>query len=291
MAYLFLVIATLCYGSESIVSELYNRRVKKVYPFFYSMLVSFVVLVFFCFYGKFNFSFDFNTILYGAIYGTSFCLATITLLLALKIGRVSITSLIFSYSLILPTLFGVVAYGIRPSVMFYVGLGFFVVSLFLLGQKKNVEDETGKGFSVKWLVLVILTFFANAACTISQAHHQTLSDGNFRAEFMIVGNGIVFLFNLVLTLINLKKNKETIALNVKKGWHLAILYGVCNAALNLFVMFVVVLLPTNVIYPIICGGGLLLTLLLSFIIFKEKLSKLQFIGFIVGVVAIVLMNL
>ncbi|MFQ9422559.1 MAG: hypothetical protein ACLSTV_10770 [Coriobacteriales bacterium] len=78
--------------------------------------------------------------------------------------------------------------------------------------------------------------------------------------------------------------------NLTKGWYAAIGYGVINALLNLFVMLAVAYLSPGVVFPVIFGGGLILTLLLSVAIFKEKLNRYRIIGFVIGVISIVPMN-
>lgn len=289
MGYLYTCLATLNYGCGNVVCELYNRRVKKVNSFCYTMIVSFVVTIFYLIYGKFDLTFDRTTMLFGGLYAVCYCVATVALLRALKEGYVSLTSLVFSYSLILPTLFGIFAYGALPSVAFYFGLCLLAVSLFFLG-KKNTEKRDEKGFSVKWLIYVIAAFFANGLCSILQTHQQRICNGNYKSEFMITAMSVVFLFCLVVTLVEVKRNKDEITINLTKGWYIAIIYGIVNALLNLFVMLSVALISPGIVFPVICGGGLILTLLLSLIIFKEKLNMYRIVGFIIGVISIVLMN-
>ena len=289
MGYLYACLATLNYGCGNIVCEVYNRKVGKVNSFCYTMMVSIVVTLFYLCYGKFGFTFDETTTLFGALYAVCYCVCTVALLKALKIGYVSLTSLIFSYSLILPALFGIFAYSTSPSVAFYFGLAVFAVSLFFLGKKKTSEEE--KGFSVKWLIFTLAAFFANGGCSILQTHQQRLCSGNYKREFMVTAMALVFVFCLIITLFSAKKNKDEITTNLTKGWYVAIFYGVINALLNLFVMLSVAYLSPGVVFPVICGGGLILTLLLSVLIFKEKLSRYQVIGFVIGVASIILMNI
>ena len=136
------------------------------------MMVSLVVTLFYLCYGKFRFTFDKTTTIFGGLYAVCYCVCTVALLKASKIGYVSLTSLIFSYSLILPALFGIFAYSTSPSVAFYFGLALFAVSLFFLGKKKTSEEK--KSFSVKWLIYVLAAFFANGGCSILQTHQQRL---------------------------------------------------------------------------------------------------------------------
>ena len=78
---------------------------------------------------------------------------------------------------------------------------------------------------------------------------------------------------------------------IKKGWHLASICGICNAITNLFVMILVGILPISLIFPIIQAGSLIVVYLVSFFILKEKFTKVQIIGLLVGIVSIVFLNL
>ena len=138
MGYLYTCLATLNYGCGNIVCEVYNRKVKEVNSFCYTMMVSLVVTLFYLCYGKFRFTFDKTTTIFGGLYAVCYCVCTVALLKALKIGYVSLTSLIFSYSLILPALFGIFDQPVR-RVLFRIG----VVCRFALlsRQKENVRRE------------------------------------------------------------------------------------------------------------------------------------------------------
>jgi multidrug transporter EmrE-like cation transporter len=70
------------------------------------------------------------------------------------------------------------------------------------------------------------------------------------------------------------------------------LCGAANGAVNLFV----ILLSTNkmnpsLMFPLISAGGIVITSLVSIFVYKEKLSLLQYIGVVMGIGAIVFMNL
>ncbi|MDD6995545.1 MAG: EamA family transporter [Candidatus Borkfalkiaceae bacterium] len=175
------------------------------------------------------------------------------------------------------------------SVPFAIGLILLAVSLFFLGKKNSEKEE--KKISIKWLLFVSIAFVSNGICSILQTHQQRKCAGNYKSEFMMVAMAIVFLFCLITIMINFKRNKEVLSINVKKGWWIAVLYALCNALLNLSVMLSVGKISPGIVFPVICGGGLILALILSEIVFKEKLSSFQYVGFVLGVVSIVLLNI
>lgn len=60
---------------------------------------------------------------------------------------------------------------------------------------------------------------------------------------------------------------------------------------NLLTMVVMGKMPLSVFYPVLSAGGLLATYLLSKFMYKEKLTKLQFAGLMVGMVSAVFLNI
>lgn len=49
-------------------------------------------------------------------------------------------------------------------------------------------------------------------------------------------------------------------------------------------------MPVSLMFPIISAGGIAATFVISQVFYKEKLSKLQLVGFILGTVSVVLLN-
>ena len=61
---------------------------------------------------------------------------------------------------------------------------------------------------------------------------------------------------------------------------------------NTFILLMIkAQLSSSIIYPTVAVGGLILTILISLISFKERLRPLQWCGIVIGSVALVLLNL
>ena len=56
-------------------------------------------------------------------------------------------------------------------------------------------------------------------------------------------------------------------------------------------MFLAVVLPASFLYPIQSAGGIILTAIVSVIVYKEKLSTTHKLGFVAGVLAVIAFNL
>ena len=204
------------------------------------------------------------------------------MVLAIAYGSLSLTSLFISYSLMIPTFYGLII-GDSIGKGFIPGMILLVISLFLT----NKSDEKAK-ISFKWIIFVVLSFVGNGMCTVVQKIQQVASNGAYKNEFMIVALAIVTLVMLIMTLF--KEGKE-IKFYAKSGWHLALICGLLNGMVNLFVMILSGRMAVSLMFPLISAGGLVVTYLVSKFCYKEKLTKMQFIGFLFGLAAVVFLNI
>lgn len=60
--------------------------------------------------------------------------------------------------------------------------------------------------------------------------------------------------------------------------------------MNYLVMVTSAMLPNAVLFPSISAGGIVLTFVCALTIYKEKLSKTQTVGYVLGIAAVVLLN-
>ncbi len=78
---------------------------------------------------------------------------------------------------------------------------------------------------------------------------------------------------------------------IKAGWKEAILCGLANAIVNMLVMVLSGTMPASLLFPLISGGGILITHLVARFYYKEKLSKIQTLGFVIGLASVILLNI
>ena len=91
---------------------------------------------------------------------------------------------------------------------------------------------------------------------------------------------------------SLGETKENWKRAVKQSWVFPALSGISSAGSNLFILLLVKCQMSPVIlYPGIAVGGLIITTLIAFFGFREKLRPQQWAGIAFGAVALVLLNL
>ena len=67
--------------------------------------------------------------------------------------------------------------------------------------------------------------------------------------------------------------------------------GAANGMINFFSMTLVNMMPASVLYPLISAGGIITNSIVSRFIYKEKMSKQQYIGVLMGIISVVFLNL
>ena len=90
---------------------------------------------------------------------------------------------------------------------------------------------------------------------------------------------------------NKKKNiPKSISFSFKSTtFIMAVVSGIFIALANQINLYLSGVMSSAIFFPVVNGGGLILTTIVAIAFFKEKLSKKQWVGLIIGVIAILLL--
>lgn len=283
----FLSVASLAMSLQNV----FKRGFTKDCPLFFSFCTAVFALLVFVATSGFDLSFDAGLLKYAIAMGLFYAVCTVTLTLAFKIGRLSLSGLIVSASLIIPTLYGIIFQKNSVSVFFVIGMCVLAGALLLVnlgGAEKSEPQQEKRGVSIKWLIFILVASITNGVCSILQTAQQTAYSGSKKSEFMIIVLAVAGVCILIASLITEKgKIKEGVRQSLLLGGG----SGIMNGLLNLFVMLSLEVTTASVIFPVISGVSLLITFVIATLFFKEKYSKTQYIGYAVGLVSVVLLNL
>ena len=277
----YLIIIIIGVAGQNIVKKPYTQKAGDRGVYFFSTVLSAAALLFFVVTSP-KLHFDVSVLPYSVGFAVAYTVASVGTVFAIAYGSLSLSSLFISYSLMIPTLYGL-AIGESVGAGFWPGLGLLAVSLFLT----NKPNEKAS-ISFKWLMWVILTFVGNGMCSVVQKMQQGASGGAYKNEFMIVALAIVSVVMLIMTLC---KERKSVKRYARCGWYLAVVCGVLNGGVNLFVMILSGRMPVSLMFSLISAGGLLVTYIVSKFLYKETLTKTQFVGFLFGLSAVVFLNI
>lgn len=267
---------------QSIIKKPYSQKTSGKGAFIFSALSSLAAMLFFVATSK-GFEWHAEIIPYAIGFALSYGAATVFSVLAIATGSLSLTALFVSFSLMIPTFYGLIFLNDPVSIGLVPGLVLLAVSLVLI----NLKSDSVK-ITPKWLLFVFLAFVGNGMCSTVQKMQQSAFDGNFKNEFMIIALFMVFAGFIVLSLFTESKDIKSCA---KVGWYLALGCGVMNGIVNLFVMILSGKMPVSLMFPLISAGGIVITYLVSRFVYKEKLTKTQLVGFALGLGSVVFLNI
>ena len=130
MEYLILISIVILTTFVQVTRKSYDAKHTGTGVFTFAGFSCLTVCIFFFASGGFKFDFNAAVMPYAFSFAVAYGTATIFTYLALRTGPLSLTSLITSYSLVIPTLYALLFLGDNASAFFYIGIVLLLVSLF-----------------------------------------------------------------------------------------------------------------------------------------------------------------
>ena len=288
MPYFYLILAVMTCSSSSICGKLFHKQVGayKDSGIFYNFILLASVFVGWGVLFAMSPSFDAGVLLYSVLFAACYAACQFGTIQALRHGPATLTALFNSLSLILTAIWGLIFWHAPLTVLVVMGLILVVCSITLCVYTKSDEE---KSISVKWLLYATLALLGNAGCSIVQRTQQMQYDGQHGNMLMLFATGLCALLYL---LIYLRSDKSDTKPMLKRSGWVPVCAAVCNLILNLTVILMASTdLSPSLIYPLIGVGGLSIVTVFSLVVFKEKMSRRQWLGVAIGAIAVVLLSL
>lgn len=220
------------------------------------------------------------TIMSGILFGVITSLSNVYKMLALTKGPMHLTLLFTTSSMIIPTLSGVF-FGESFSFLKLLAVLVLLAFLYLLFEKGESTRIGGK-----WFVFCILAFLFQGTIGVLQKIHQSSAHKKESAGFLLVAFICAIVFGLVRT-----KGRMDRSVLCGKLCGIGIICGVCTFAMNYINLKLSGILPSQLFFPLINGSSIVLSSLLSVLAFKERLSSRQIIGFVGGMLSLIIICL
>ena len=285
MTYLFLSIAVLAVTGQDIFKKKFNQKSRGGSFLFTAMLSAFAML----FFVAINRDFDYRPILLipSTAFAISYATANFFAVQAIRCGSLAKTSLIISFSLLIPSLYGILFLNEALSFSLVAGLLLLICSLALINyEKRDFQEKT----PAKWYLFVFLAFLGTGMCSTVQRAKQEIFGKEGDNLFMIVALAMVTVIMSVISLCSKEEKVQTKEI-IRHGLLWAMLCGLANGLTNYLVILLNTRLPASTLFPVLSSGKLVLAFLYSILVVREKLNRRQLIGFWVGVASIILLNL
>ncbi len=219
-------------------------------------------------------------ILYALVYSILSMLSPCLHIIAMEKGSVSVCSLIYGCAFLPPTIFGIFFRNDIPSVFSVIGILLVIFAIFL------TTGKPGKGGGFVFISLGAM--LASGGVGIVQTLFSNTHEQSLQNELLFTA----FTFNLIISavlllVLRIGNKQENMKLD-SRYFIAATLLAACVVGQNTINLELSGKLPSVLMFPVISGGGIAVTTILSRLIFREKLKARQMVGICVAIAAIVL---
>lgn len=250
------------------------------------------------------------TIVLGIVFGLTTAIQRVAHLQALEMGPFAYTSVIVSLSMLIPTLSGAAFWGEQIYMIQILGIvlmiGCLILSVDFSGEQKKS--------SLKWLLFCGLAFIGTGAIGLMQKWHQSTVYQAELNQFLVIAFITSAAYSLLsVGFIRQRSLGRTVrdTESVKAAAHtetatdtdsthkrkllttapviLMIFCGICIAINNILNLYLSGAMDSAVFFPIVNGGGLILTTLSALVLFRERLSAKRWLGIALGIIAVILL--
>ncbi len=197
----------------------------------------------------------------------------------------SVVAVASKMSVIIPIIFGIIMYNELTGILKLTGILLALIAVFLSSVKKNTN------INKRYIYLPLLLFFGSGVLDTLLKYFET----NYVAKNELnLYTGSIFLvagiIGFVVILIKIIQRKTTLAFkNVVAG----IVLGIPNYFSIYFLLKALSIkeMESSTVFTINHVGIVLLSTLVGLLLFKEKLSKLNYLGIFTAIIAILLITL
>ena len=230
------------------------------------------------------------SLILSIVFGLSVAFTQITQVKAMGSGPASMVTLIYACGFLFPIIFGAFAWGESITPFQIVGVVILLFAIFLIVGKK---EEKSKGIS--WIIFAVLAMCGSGLNAILQKTHQYSDFSSELNLFLVYAMLFSALFTGIATL--LIKEEKTEEKTCEKGqiFLKKILpplgLGICVGSLNFLNLIIAGQIPSVIMFPVYNVGSMILTAIISALIFKDKTTSRQNLGFIIGIIAILIIGL
>lgn len=224
------------------------------------------------------------SVLLGILFGAVTFGQQVMSLKAMERGPLCYTSVLISLSTLITALSGAIFWDETISEIQIVGIVLMLGCLVLSVDFKSAEKKA----SFQWFGYCLAAFLCSGSIGILQKIHQKSPHKEELDSFLVIAFGVIALAATVLVLLT-KKTKST----GKKSIYtllptlILIISGVCVAANNKLNLYLSGVIDSAIFFPLVNGGGLMLTILAALILFRERPTLQQWGGILLGIVSIV----
>lgn len=281
-----LMVATVSLGAgRNILSKGIGKQTGGKYGFFFGQSLLFLggTVIIFLLNPVKSLSFSLGVLPYALIYGVFLVLSQWLYTLSLKSGSVSVCSLVYSFGFIIPAVSGAVVWGEPFGIIKIIGIILAIICI-LLSVKSGQKAGKGK----MYIVPLVIAMLSSGGLGVMQKVQQKSVYKSETNAFLLFAFAFAFILSFMFFVIT--KNEES---NNKNAKYITVcaLTGLCFGGANYINTILAGMIQSLVFFPLQNIATVILSAILGILIFKEKPTLKNSIGFIFGIAAIFVLKM
>lgn len=278
---IFLLLAIICSGSIALIFKYnenngVNRLVVTSSNYLTAVFITFIISIHKT--GKIISNINLNITMLAIITGFLYFITFIIYQKSIKKYGASLTGVFGRLGIFLPLILSLIFWKEYPTFFQTIGIFGAIISIFITNYTPNIHPLK----NIKLLLILLLIFgglgdFANKL-------FQKYGNVTYKESFL----SILFLSALIFSLVYSYKKVKKIE---KKDVLLGFAVGVPNLFSSFFLILALNNLKASLVFPLFSIGSLLMIILLSSIIFKEKLQNKDYVALILTTISLIFLNI
>ena len=213
----------------------------------------------------------------GALNGLLYLMGFVMLQVSIRKNGVVLSTIFMKLGLLVPMVLAVVAFGEKPEMLQIFGFFLALAAILVINYEKTGEKSKSAGY------LVLLILLGGGGDAMSKVF-EAVGDSAMEDCFLLY----TFASALILCLLLVLLQKQKIG---KWEWLYGMLIGVPNFFCARFLLKSLSDVPATIAYPTFSVATLLTVTLAGVVLYRERLKKKQWIGVVMILGALILLNI
>ena len=213
----------------------------------------------------------------GAVNGLLYLMGFVMLQVSIRKNGVVLSTIFMKLGLLVPMVLAVVAFGEKPEMLQIFGFFLALAAILVINYEKTGEKSKSAGY------LVLLILLGGGGDAMSKVF-EAVGDSAMEDCFLLY----TFASALILCLLLVLLQKQKIG---KWEWLYGMLIGVLNFFCARFLLKSLSDVPATIAYPTFSVATLLTVTLAGVVLYRERLKKKQWIGVVMILGALILLNI
>lgn len=228
-----------------------------------------------------------GTSFYGCVIGIASIGFQLFYVLSMSNGPVSLTVMFNNFSMLIPTVASAFLFGEALKLTQMIG-----IILILLSFAVTVRAEKEARISAKWIVYILLTVIINGSMSLIQKLYTQTPDAALINGFVFMTYFSAVIGSAVILLLTSFRKQRIVKLKcTRRMWLFGLPAGITLGIYHLLYTQSIAAIPGVLLFPTLNGLIIIISSLFSMLFFRERLTRRQILGCLIGITAIVFMSI